>query len=240
MLSASSGIFSQRFTFEDNAEAGMAAAAARARPELRPGACVAHLLPLGRLAVLVDADQDVLHAAAAAAARARTRRERTPGARHPWLDAALRARFHQQHPAIRARAPAAAEPAGRARFPDRTAVDGRAAVGGHPLRRARNSAQSASSGLLFVGAGVRAIFGAPLRGRCGIGQADDVRRSARQILAASLAQLGEVEDARNEAQIFLMENPRFSAAEWGRAQPFRRDADREHFIEGYLKAGLPP
>jgi tetratricopeptide (TPR) repeat protein len=63
--------------------------------------------------------------------------------------------------------------------------------------------------------------------------------TARRILAASLAQLGEIEDARVEAQIFLKENPQFSASAWGRTQPFRREADGEHFVEGYLKAGLP-
>lgn len=63
--------------------------------------------------------------------------------------------------------------------------------------------------------------------------------TARRILAASLAQLGRIEEARDEAARFLQGNPEFSARAWGRTQPFRHDADRQHFIGGYLKAGLP-
>jgi TolB-like protein/Tfp pilus assembly protein PilF len=62
---------------------------------------------------------------------------------------------------------------------------------------------------------------------------------ARRILAASLAQLGRTEEARAEAEKFLQDNPSFSAHDWGRTQPFRHDADRQHCIEGYIKAGLP-
>lgn len=61
----------------------------------------------------------------------------------------------------------------------------------------------------------------------------------KRILAAALAQLGRTAEAREQAQAFLLEYPQFSAAQWGRTQPFRNDADRRHFIDGYLKAGLP-
>jgi TolB-like protein len=62
---------------------------------------------------------------------------------------------------------------------------------------------------------------------------------ARRILAAALAQLGRMTEAREEAQQFLSEFPHFSAKQWGSTQPFHNDADRQHFIDGYVKAGLP-
>jgi TolB-like protein len=60
-----------------------------------------------------------------------------------------------------------------------------------------------------------------------------------RILAASLAQLDQLEEAREEARRFLAANPHFSVRHWANTQPFRHDSDRQHFIEGYLKAGLP-
>ena len=61
-----------------------------------------------------------------------------------------------------------------------------------------------------------------------------------RILAAALAQLGRMTEAREEGREFLLiEFPQFSAKQWGTTQPFRNDADREHFIAGYVKAGLP-
>ncbi len=60
-----------------------------------------------------------------------------------------------------------------------------------------------------------------------------------RILAASLAQLGRMTEAREEARKFLLEFPDFSARQWGSTQPFRNDADRQHFVDGYVKAGLP-
>jgi TolB-like protein/tetratricopeptide (TPR) repeat protein len=60
-----------------------------------------------------------------------------------------------------------------------------------------------------------------------------------RLLAASLAQLGRLEEAKEEARHFLAINPHFSVKEWANLVPFRRNADRQHFIEGYLKAGLP-
>jgi TolB-like protein len=61
----------------------------------------------------------------------------------------------------------------------------------------------------------------------------------RRILAAALAQLGRISEAQEEARKFLLEFPNFSSRQWGSTQPFRNDADRQHFIDGYLKAGLP-
>jgi TolB-like protein len=62
--------------------------------------------------------------------------------------------------------------------------------------------------------------------------------SAR-LLAASLAQLGRLEEAKEEARHFLAINPHFSIKHWVSIVPFRHEADRQHFIEGYFKAGLP-
>lgn len=64
--------------------------------------------------------------------------------------------------------------------------------------------------------------------------------AAQRILAASLAQLGRMEEARSEAAAFMAANPHFTISQWARAQPFAAEADRQHFVDGYLKAGLPP
>jgi TolB-like protein len=60
-----------------------------------------------------------------------------------------------------------------------------------------------------------------------------------RILAASLAQLGRLEEAREVARRFLVANPHFSVRHWASTQPFRHDSDRQHFVDGYIKAGLP-
>jgi class 3 adenylate cyclase len=60
-----------------------------------------------------------------------------------------------------------------------------------------------------------------------------------RFLAASLAQLGRAEEARWEAEAFLVINPHFTIGHWAATQPIRDDGVREHFVEGYRKAGLP-
>ena len=65
------------------------------------------------------------------------------------------------------------------------------------------------------------------------------RLPAKRILAASLAQLGQLTEAHEEACRFLEINPGFLASRWAATQPFRRDEDRQHFVDGYIKAGLP-
>ncbi|PST22253.1 adenylate/guanylate cyclase domain-containing protein [Mesorhizobium plurifarium] len=62
---------------------------------------------------------------------------------------------------------------------------------------------------------------------------------SKRNLAAALARLGRTAEAREVGREFLSEFPNFSARQWGRTQPFRNDADRQHVIEGYIKAGLP-
>ena len=58
-------------------------------------------------------------------------------------------------------------------------------------------------------------------------------------LAASLAQLGRLEDARESAKQFLELVPRFTISSWLELLPFRNAEDAEHFREGYRKAGFP-
>jgi TolB-like protein/Tfp pilus assembly protein PilF len=62
---------------------------------------------------------------------------------------------------------------------------------------------------------------------------------SRSILAAALAQLGRIEDARIEARLFMADNPEFRIETFLNTQPFRNQTDREHFADGYRKAGVP-
>jgi TolB-like protein len=65
------------------------------------------------------------------------------------------------------------------------------------------------------------------------------RTHSRRFLAASLAQLGRLEEARREAEMFLVTNPHFRIGYWVASQPFRDRATLDHFVDGYRKAGLP-
>ena len=65
------------------------------------------------------------------------------------------------------------------------------------------------------------------------------RTSSRRFLAASLAQLGRLDEARSEVELFLVSNPHFTIRHWATTQPLRDAATLEHFVDGYRKAGLP-
>lgn len=65
------------------------------------------------------------------------------------------------------------------------------------------------------------------------------RTNSRKFLAASLAQLGEGEEARREAELFLIAHPHFTISHWLRSQPLRDESVGDHFVEGFLNAGLP-
>jgi TolB-like protein len=65
------------------------------------------------------------------------------------------------------------------------------------------------------------------------------RTSSRRFLAASLAQLGRLDEARAEADLFLVGNPDFTISHWAAMEPFRDAATRDHFVDGCRKAGLP-
>jgi len=65
------------------------------------------------------------------------------------------------------------------------------------------------------------------------------RTSSRRFLAASLAQLGHLDEARAEVELFLVGNPHFTTSHWAATEPFRDTAMLRHFVEGFRKAGLP-
>ena len=65
------------------------------------------------------------------------------------------------------------------------------------------------------------------------------RTTSRRILAAALAHLGRLDEARQEAEFFMMSNPHFSIRHWAISQPFDDEEVLQRFVEGYRKAGLP-
>jgi TolB-like protein len=65
------------------------------------------------------------------------------------------------------------------------------------------------------------------------------RTGSRRFLAAALAQIGRLGEAREEAELYLVQNPHFRIGYWVETQPFRDLATRDKFVEGYRKAGLP-
>ena len=65
------------------------------------------------------------------------------------------------------------------------------------------------------------------------------RTGARRILAASLAQAGRLDEARDEAMLFMANDPRFSIRDWAASQPARDPETLERFVEGFRQAGLP-
>ncbi|OHV24844.1 adenylate cyclase [Rhizobium sp. RMa-01] len=65
------------------------------------------------------------------------------------------------------------------------------------------------------------------------------RTSSRRFLAAGLAQLGQLDEARAETELFLVANPHFSIRHWAATEPFRDARTLEHFVDGYRRAGLP-
>ena len=65
------------------------------------------------------------------------------------------------------------------------------------------------------------------------------RTGSRRFLAASLAQLGRLDEARAEVELFLVGNPHFTTRHWAPTKPLRDAATLQHFVDGYRKAGLP-
>lgn len=62
---------------------------------------------------------------------------------------------------------------------------------------------------------------------------------SQRILAGALAQLGRIEEAREVSAEYMRVIPHFSVRKWATTQPFRNEPDLQHFVDGYLKAGLP-
>lgn len=65
------------------------------------------------------------------------------------------------------------------------------------------------------------------------------RTNSRKFLAATLAQLGDEEEAHREAELFLIAHPHFTIDHWLNSQPLRDSDVRDHFVDGFRKAGLP-
>jgi tetratricopeptide (TPR) repeat protein len=66
------------------------------------------------------------------------------------------------------------------------------------------------------------------------------QRAIRQWLAATYAQLGKFDLAREEAAAVLQIEPDYTIRGMAKHfSPYRRSADAEHLFEGLLKAGLP-
>jgi len=68
---------------------------------------------------------------------------------------------------------------------------------------------------------------------------DTYRTNSRKFLAATLAQLGHREEAQREAELFLIAHPHFTIGHWLSSQPLRDASVRDHFVDGFRKAGLP-
>lgn len=51
------------------------------------------------------------------------------------------------------------------------------------------------------------------------------RTSSRRFLAASLAQLGQLDEAQREAELYLVNNPYFAISPWVSSQPIRDEAN---------------
>jgi adenylate cyclase len=65
------------------------------------------------------------------------------------------------------------------------------------------------------------------------------RTNSRRFLAASLAQIGRMDEALREVEMFLVTHPYFTIGHWIASQPLRDAETRDHFVEGFRKAGLP-
>ena len=74
--------------------------------------------------------------------------------------------------------------------------------------------------------------------REGASRAPNWRRSHGP-LAATYAQLGQLENARAEASEVLRIEPDYTIDRHRRLVPFKDPKDAEHFFDGMRKAGLP-
>lgn len=61
----------------------------------------------------------------------------------------------------------------------------------------------------------------------------------RRLLAANLAHLGRLSDAKREAEAVIKLHPGFTVQHWATRPPYRARAVMERFMEGMRRAGLP-
>src|SRR5262249_25789041 len=52
---------------------------------------------------------------------------------------------------------------------------------------------------------------------------------SQRILAAALAQLGKLDEARGVARLFMISQPKFTVSGWAKTQAFRDPRDLQHF-----------
>ena len=123
---------------------------------------------------------------------------------------------------------------------DLTAHAGRPAAAIEQLRKAfRLNPHPASWYYLLLG---QALYAArQYEAAVETSRKEEVYRTAgsRRFLAASLAQLGRLDEARRESELFMINNPHFTIRFWIATQPSRDKTTLEHFVEGFRKAGLP-
>jgi hypothetical protein len=60
----------------------------------------------------------------------------------------------------------------------------------------------------------------------------------QRMLAASYAQMGNTDMARNIAEKHRAAHPNFSLDRWSKVLPDRLEDDTQHFVEGLRKAGF--
>jgi adenylate cyclase len=51
--------------------------------------------------------------------------------------------------------------------------------------------------------------------------------------------MGDEEEAHREAEMFLIAQPHLTIDNWLNSQPLRDSDVRDHFVDGFRKAGLP-
>ena len=64
-------------------------------------------------------------------------------------------------------------------------------------------------------------------------------KSSLPRISSCTLQLGQVEEAREEAKLYLARTPQFRISHWFETQPYRDLAMRDRVLEGLRKAGLP-
>jgi TolB-like protein/Tfp pilus assembly protein PilF len=64
-------------------------------------------------------------------------------------------------------------------------------------------------------------------------------KESRRVLAACLAQLGRLEEAREAAKVYLSDNPHFRNSHWLETMPYRDIATRDRVAKNYREVGLP-
>lgn len=67
----------------------------------------------------------------------------------------------------------------------------------------------------------------------------NISLNATAYLAASYGQLGREPEAQRAVEEILTADPGFSLVHWAEMQPYKYQADRDHFVDGLRKTGLP-